>query len=66
MESQSINNREIEKQLMKMQSDISFIKEHIEDITLTDDDLDSIESAREDLKAGRTTSIKNLKKELGI
>lgn len=66
METQSLKNKDIEKQLIKMQSDISFIKEHIEDMTLTDDDLISIEEAEDDLKNRRTTSLKNLKKELGL
>jgi len=57
---------EVVERLVRLQRDIDFIKEHIEDITLTEDDLTSIEEARKDVKEGRTTSIKDLKKELGI
>lgn len=59
-------NMEVVERLVRLQRDIDFIKEHIEDITLTEDDLTSIEEARKDVKEGRTTSIKDLKKELGI
>ena len=56
----SIENKEVVKRLVRLQKDMDFLKEHIEDITLTDDDLESIEKARKDLKEGRTTSIKEL------
>jgi len=36
---------------------MDFIKEHIEDINLTDDDLELIEEARKDLKEGRTRRL---------
>jgi len=56
----SIENKEVVQRLVRLQKDMDFLKEHIEDITLTDDDLESIEKARKDLKEGRTTSIKEL------
>ena len=62
----NVENGEVVERLARLQKDMDFLKEHIEDITLTDDDLESIEEARKDLKEGRTTSLKDLKKELQI
>ena len=62
----NIENKEVIERLARLQRDMDFLKEHIEDITLTDDDIKSIEEARKDLKEGRTTSLKDLKKELQI
>ena len=56
----NIENKEVIERLARLQRDMDFLKEHIEDITLTDDDIKSIEEARKDLKEGRTTSIKEL------
>ncbi len=41
------------EKLDHIQLDLNFIKEHLEDITLTDDDWASIQEAKEDLRAGR-------------
>ena len=60
------NTGEIMASLAKLQKDMSFIKEHIEDITLTEDDLDSIEQARKDFNEGKTISHEQLKEELGL
>ncbi len=40
-----------------LKREIDFIKEHILDITLTQDDLDSLCDAEEDLKKGRTKRL---------
>ncbi len=40
-----------------MQQNIEQIKEHLEDVMLTKDDLDSIEEAEQDLAEGRTKSL---------
>jgi len=53
----NVENREVVERLARLQKDMDFLKEHIEDITLTDDDLESIEEARKDLKEGRTRRL---------
>jgi len=40
-----------------MQQNIEQIKEHLEDVMLTKDDLDSIEEAEQDLVEGRTKRL---------
>ncbi|HLC86709.1 MAG TPA: hypothetical protein VJH65_00315 [Candidatus Nanoarchaeia archaeon] len=57
METEKINTKEIIVRLSRLQSDINFVREHIEDITLTEDDLESIEEARTDLKEGKTRRL---------
>ena len=52
-----VNATEIMARLLKIQSSIDYIKEHIEDTTLSDDDLLSIKEAKEDLKRGRTRRL---------
>ena len=53
----NIDTKEIIMILAKIQQDMDFIKEHIKDITLTEDDLNSIEEARKDLKGGKTRGL---------
>lgn len=53
----SIENKEVVQRLVRLQKDMDFLKEHIGDITLTDDDLESIEEARKDRKEGRTRRL---------
>ena len=53
----NVENGEVVERLARLQKDMDFLKEHIEDITLTDDDLESIEEARKDLKEGRTRRL---------
>jgi len=60
MENESL----IMKKLDAIELKIDSIEEHIGDVILTADDLDSIQEARKDLKEGRTTSHEQLKKEL--
>lgn len=47
------------EKLDHIQSDIKYIKEHLVDIDLilTDEDLESLQKAEEDLKAGRTKRL---------
>ena len=52
--------------LSRLQSDMNYVREHIEDITLTEDDLRSLEEAEKEYKEGKTTSLEDLKKELGM
>ena len=60
------NPKEIIVRLAKLQDDMAYVKEFIEDITLTRDDLQSIEEAEKEYKENRTTSLEDLKKELDI
>ena len=66
MEQISIDAKEIIEKLARLQTDMDYIREHIEDITLTEDDLEAIEEARKDLREGKTASIEELKKELNL
>lgn len=66
MEQIKINANEIMMKLAKLQADMNYVREHIEDITLTEDDLEAMQEARREFKEGKTTSLKDLKKELGI
>jgi len=63
MESQTIN-KDILIKLAKIETCLNYLKEHIDDITLTREDLESIEQAEEDLKNKRVKSHEKLKKEL--
>lgn len=47
----------IHQDLLDLKKDMAFVREHIEDITLTEDDLKSFEEAEEDLKEGRTKRL---------
>lgn len=59
-----VNANEIMIKLARLQSDMNYVRAHIEDITLTEDDLRSLEEAEKEYKEGRTTSLEDLKKEL--
>ena len=59
-----VNANEIMIKLARLQSDMDYVREHIEDITLTEDDLRSLEEAEKEYKEGKTTSLEDLKKEL--
>ena len=61
-----VNSREIMEKLAKLQASIDYIKEHIEDTTLTEDDIKFLEIAEGELKKGKTISLEDLKKELRI
>lgn len=52
-----VNAKEIGAKLSKLQADMDYVREHIEDITLTDDDLEAIEEGRKDLKEGKTRRL---------
>ncbi len=60
------NEELIINKLDRLKQEINFVKEHIVDVTLTQDDISSLNEAEEDLRGGRTTSLKDLKKELGV
>ena len=61
-----INAREVMIKLAKLQSDVLYIKEHIEDINLSENDLKTIEEYEKEKKEGKLISHKELKKELGL
>ena len=61
-----INPKEIMEKLAQLQSDMDSVKEYIEDITLTKDDINALEKADQEFKEGKTVSHEKLKKELGI
>ncbi len=52
-----VNGKEIMQRLAKLQNDMNYVREYIEDITLTEDDLNSIKEAKKDLKEGKTRRL---------
>lgn len=67
MESQTINiNKEILAKLTRLESNMAYLKEYLEDITLTGEDIKSIEDYRMEKKAGKLTSHKQIKKEINL
>jgi len=66
MEQIKVNAKEIMTKLARLQTDMNYVREHIEDITLTEDDLVSLEEAEKEHKEGKTASLEDLKKELEI
>ena len=57
MEQIKVNAEEIIIKLARIQADMDYVKEHIEDITLTEDDLEAIKEARKDLREGKTRKL---------
>ncbi len=57
MEQIKIDAKEIITKLARLQADMDYVREHIEDITLTEDDIEAIEEARKDMKEGRTRRL---------
>jgi len=51
------NEKLIINKLDILKAELDSLKEHIIDVTLTADDLDSIREAEEDLKEGRTKRL---------
>jgi len=51
------NEKLIIDKLNILEQGISFIKEHIVDVTLTQDDICSLKEAEEDLRKGRTKRL---------
>lgn len=52
-----VNAKEIITKLARIQADMNYVKEHIEDITLTEDDLEAIKNAKKDLREGKTRRL---------
>ena len=61
-----VNANEIMARLVRLQASIDYVREHIDDVTLTEDDMQSIKDADREHKEGKTVSLKDLKKELGV
>jgi len=66
METKEVNAKEIMARLARVQADMDYVREHIEDITLTEDDTSSLEEARKDVAAGRIKTLSQVKKELRL
>ena len=58
--------REIMIKLAGLQKEVQILKEHIEDTTLSTDDITSLEEAEKDFKEGKTVSHEKLKRELRL
>ena len=65
---QQINPQEIMNKLIKIQSDVDFIKKNMVDIDciLTEEDREALRLADQEFKEGKTISTEKLKKELGL
>jgi len=67
MEVEAANmNKEILMKLAKLQSDMEYVKERLEDSSLTMEDVESIEEYEKEKKEGKLVSHEDLKKELGL
>jgi len=54
------------EKLIKIQKDINYIREHIEDTTLTKEDLVALEKSEKEFVGKNTISHEDLKKERGL
>ncbi|MEK6818936.1 MAG: hypothetical protein AABY10_03290 [Nanoarchaeota archaeon] len=61
-----INAHEIMSKLARLQLDINYIKEHMEDLALSEEDLEAVEEYEKEKKSGKLISHKDLKKELNL
>lgn len=66
MEQIKIDAKEVMTKLARLQADMDYVRGHIDDIALTEDDLRSLEEAEKEYREGKTISLENLKKELGM
>ena len=53
MDQIKINANEIMAKLARLQEDMNYVREHIEEITLTEDDLEALKEAEEEYKMER-------------
>ena len=60
------NEKLILNKLDLIKVELDYIKEHIVDITLTEDDLTSLKEADDNFKKRKTTPHGKIKKELGL
>ena len=52
-----LDAREVMIRLAKLQASMDYIKEHMEDATLTEEDVSSIKRAKHDLREGKTRRL---------
>lgn len=65
---ETINTEKLYRELISIRNDISFIKTHMfdPDTIMTTEEEERYEIAMQELKEGKTTSLEELKKELGM
>jgi len=60
------NQTKIMNELADIKECVASLKEYLEDIALTREDVEAIQNSEKELEEGKTTSLENLKKEMGI
>lgn len=60
------NQTKIMNELADIKKCVASLKEYLEDISLTREDVEAIQNSEKELEEGKTTSLENLKKEIGI
>ena len=65
---ETINMEKVYKELLALRNEIQFIKTHMfdPDTIMTTEEEERYERAMQELKEGKTTSLEDLKKELGM
>ena len=63
---ESVNLETLNKNVLHLMKDVEDIKEHFEDCFLTAEEARNVEIAEKELEEGKTTSLEDLKKELGL
>jgi DNA-binding FrmR family transcriptional regulator len=63
---ESANFEVLNKNVLNLMKDVAIIKEHLEDCFLTAEEEANLDKALEELERGETTSLEDLKKELGL
>jgi len=68
MKQKPVSMEQVFDELQSLKKDVSFIKKHMIDVDmiLTEDDKQSLKEAEEEYAKGETTSLEDLKKELGM
>ena len=56
----------LNKNVLNLMKDVAIIKEHLEDCFLTAKETRNVEIAEKELEEGKTTSLEDLKTELGL
>jgi len=63
---ESANFEVLNKNVLNLMKDVAIIKEQFEDCFLTAEEARNVEIAEKELEEGKTTSLEDLKKELGL
>lgn len=66
METKINETKEIMLKLARIESDMKYIKEHIKDISLTEEEEDLLKKSYKNEKSGKLISSKQLRADLGI